>query len=71
MKTLIDRVGETRTIKKVLEVRIEKLNKTIGEKRVDILRNISGFKTEEKMDVLLHTFKEMRTKKKEPSLQRF
>ena len=53
-----------------MEVRIEKLTKTIGEKRVDILRNISGFKTEEKMDVLLHTFKEMRTKKKEPSLQR-
>ena len=63
VKTLVEKVGQTRTVKKVLEVMTEKFAKTTGEKTAEIMRRISvnNFKTEEKINVMIDKFKEMVT----------
>ena len=63
MKTLVEKVGETRMVKRVLEVMIEKFVKTMGEKTKEMMRKNSGnsFRTEEKIDVMIDKFEEMAT----------
>ena len=41
-RTLIEKVGETRTVDKVLEIMSEKFDRNMGEKTLDIMRKISG-----------------------------
>ena len=38
VRTLVEKVGETRTVKRILEVMIEKFAKTMGEKTVEGMR---------------------------------
>ena len=52
-RTLIEKVGENRNVKKVLEVMTEKYSRTKGEKMLEVMKNISGFKTDEKVKVLM------------------
>ena len=63
VNTLIEKVGRTRTVKKILEVMTEKFSKTTSEKTSDMMKKISGdgFKTEDKIDVMIDKFKEMVT----------
>ena len=42
-RTLIEKVGENRNVKKVLDVMTEKYSGTKGEKMLDMMKNISGF----------------------------
>ena len=52
VKTLVEKVGETRTVKRILEVMTEKFDKNLSEKTTDMMRKISskGFKSDENMD---------------------
>ena len=61
VKTLVEKVGETRMVKMVLDVMTEMFAKTIGGKTVEMMRKISGknFKSEEKIDVMIDKFEEM------------
>ena len=59
VKTLIEKVGETRTVRRVLDIMTEKYSKSTGEKVLDVMRKISNFKTDEKVDVLIDKFEEM------------
>ena len=63
VKTLVEKVGQTRTVKKVLEVMTEKFAKTTVEKAAEMMRRISvnNFKTEEKINVMIDKFEEMVT----------
>ena len=63
VKTLVEKVGETRTVKKILEVMTEKFAKTTSEKTLDMMKKISGngFKSEDKIDVMIDRFEEMIT----------
>ena len=38
----MEKVGEVRTVKRILEVMIEKFAKTTGEKTLEMMRRISG-----------------------------
>ena len=49
-RTLIEKVRENRNVKKVLEVMTEKYSRTKGEKMLEAMNNISGFKTDEKVN---------------------
>ena len=46
-KTLVDKVGDTRTVDRVLTVMAEKYSKTVCEKITDTMKKISGFSTDE------------------------
>ena len=61
VNTLIEKVGSTRTVKKILEVMTEKFSKTTSEKTSDMMKKISGdgFKQEDKIDVMIDKFEEM------------
>ena len=63
VKTLVEKVGNTRTVKKILEVMTEKFAKTTSEKTSDMMKKISGngFKSEDKIDVMIDRFEEMIT----------
>ena len=63
VKTLVEKVGETRTVKRVLNVMTEKFAITMGEKTAEMMRKISGksFKSEEKIDVMIDKFEELVT----------
>ena len=63
VKNLVEKVGGTRTVKKILEVMTKMFAKTIGENTADMMRKISGnnFKTEEKIDVMIDKFEDMVT----------
>ena len=63
VKTLVEKVEETRTVKKILDVMTEKYTKTLGEKTQDMMRKISGsgFKSEEKIEMKIDRFEEMVT----------
>ena len=58
---MIEKVGETRTVRRVLDIMTEKYSKTTGEKVLDVMRKINNFKTDEKVDVLIDKFEEMVT----------
>ena len=61
LNTLIEKVGRTRAVKKILEVMTEKFSKTTSEKTSDMMKKISGdgFRSEEKIDVKIDKFEEM------------
>ena len=63
VNTLVEKVGETRTVKKILDVLSEKYAKNLGEKTQDTMRMISGsnFKTEDKIEMKIDKFEEMVT----------
>ena len=58
-KTLVENIGETRTVDRVLTVMAEKYSKTVCEKITETMKRISGFRTDEKVDVLINNFEEM------------
>ena len=60
-RTLIEKVGDDRTVKKVLEIMNEKFSKTKGEKILDLMKKISDFRTEENIETLIDRFEEMIT----------
>ena len=51
-RTLIEKVGTTRTVTKILEVMSEKYDRNMGEKTIEMMRKISGegFKSDESVD---------------------
>ena len=55
-RTVIEKVGDNRNAKRILEVLEQKYSKTKGEKVLDLMKNISGFKTEVKVEVLMDRF---------------
>merc|ERR1711984_37868 len=57
-KTLVDKVGDTRTVDRVLTVMAEKYSKTTCEKITDTIKKISGFVTDNKVDTLIDNFDE-------------
>ena len=63
VKTLVEKVGNTRTVKKILDVMTEKFAKTTSEKTLNIMKNISGngLKYEDKIDGMIDRFEEMIT----------
>ena len=60
-RTLIEKVGQNRSVKKALDVMTGKYSRTKGEKMLDMMKNISGFKTDEKVEVLMDRFEDMVT----------
>jgi len=58
-KTLIEKVGDTRTVERVLNVMTEKYSKTTCEKIKDTMKKISNFKTNDKVDNLIDNFDEI------------
>ena len=61
VKTLVEKVGETRTFKKVLEVMTDKFAKATGDKTAEMMRRIyvNNFKTEDKINVILNKCEEI------------
>ena len=60
-RTLIEKVGETRTVKKVLDIMTEKFSKTTREKMSSLVNKISNFKADENVDKLIDKFEELIT----------
>ena len=58
-KSLLEKVGETRTVQNFLGVMAEKYSKTICEQIKDTMKKICGFKMNEKVDTLIDNFDEM------------
>ena len=58
VNTLTEKFGSTRKFKKILEVMTEKFSKTTSEKTSEMMKNISGdgFKTDDKIDVIIDKF---------------
>ena len=63
VKTLVEKVGTTRTVMRILEVMNEKYGKNLSEKTSDMMRKISGegFKSDENVDRMLDRFGDMVT----------
>ena len=63
VKTVVEKVGETRTVKKIQDVMYEKYSKTLIEKTQDMMRKIGGssLKSEEKIEMNIERFEEMVT----------
>ena len=60
-RTLIEKVGTTRTVTKILEVMSEKYDRNMGEKTIEMMRKISGegFKSDESVDKMIDRFGDM------------
>ena len=58
-RTLIEKVGKTRTVDKVLEIMSEKFDRNMREKTLDMMRKISGFKSDESVDEMMDRFGDM------------
>ena len=60
-RTLIEKVGTTRTATKILEVMSEKYDRNMGEKTSEMMRKISGegFKSDESVDKMIDRFGDM------------
>merc|ERR1712148_127139 len=58
-KTLLEKVGDTRTIEKILSVMAEKFSKTICEQIRDTMKKICIFKMSGSVDSLIDDFEEM------------
>ena len=61
VNTMIEKVGRTITVKKILEVMTDKFSKTTSEKTSDMMKKLSGniFRSEDKIDVKIDKFEEM------------
>ena len=54
-RTLIEKVGTTRTVERILEIMSEKFDRNVGEKTIEIMRKISGegFKSDKSVDKMM------------------
>ena len=70
VKTLVEKVGTTRTVMRILEVMTEKFDKNLSEKTNDMMRKISGegFKSDENVDKMIDRFGDMITEMKKIKL---
>ena len=59
-RTVIEKVGEKRCVKRVLEVLEQKYSKSKGKMVLDLMMKIRGFKTDEKVEVLMDRGKKSR-----------
>ena len=61
VKTLVEKVGTTRTMMRILEVMNEKYGKNLSEKTSDLMRKISGegFKSDENVNKIIDRFGDM------------
>ena len=64
VKTLVEKVGTTRTVKNILEIMTEKYMKTTGERIIEVMKKISSFSIDNKVDMLIDRFEEMVTETK-------
>ena len=55
VKPLVEKVEETRTMKRILEIMTEKFAKTTREKTTEMMRKVSGdgFKFDENIDLMI------------------
>ncbi len=60
-KTLVEKIGATRTVQRILELMAAKYAKSLSEKIMDAMKKICGFQTDKKVDILLDDFEEMVT----------
>lgn len=60
-RTLIGKIGETRTVDRILEIMSEKFDRNMGEKTMEIMRKISGegFKSDESVNKMMDRFGDM------------
>ena len=60
-RTLIERVGETRTVDRILEIMSEKFDRNMGEKTLEMMRKGSGegSKCDESVDKMIDRFGDM------------
>ncbi len=60
-RTLIEKVGETRTVERILEITSEKFDRNMGEKKLEMMRKIGGegFKSDESVDKMKDRFGDM------------
>ena len=60
-RTLIERVGETKTVDRVLEILSEKFERNTSEKTLEVMKKISGecFKSDESVEKMDDRFGEM------------
>ena len=58
---LIEKVGTTRTVNRILEIMSEKFDRNKGEKTLEVMRKISGegFKSDESVDKMMDRFGDM------------
>ncbi len=63
VKTLVEKVRETRIVKKILDVMPKKYAKTLSEKMQDMMRKSGGsrLKSEDKVEMKIDSFEEMVT----------
>ena len=61
VKTLVEKVGTTRTVMRILEVMTEKFDKNLSEKTNEMMRKIGGegFKSDENVDKMIDRFGDM------------
>ena len=55
----MDKIGDVRTVDRVLTVMAEKYSMTVCEKITEVMKKISGFRTDDKVDTLIDNFNEM------------
>ena len=60
-RTLVEQVGEVRTVKRIIEVMMDKYSKTKSEKILELMRKISCFKIDDNVENLIDRFKELIT----------
>ena len=60
-RTLIEKVGNDRTVKRILDVLSDKYSMTTAEKILGLMKKISDFKAEEDVETLLDRFEEIIT----------
>ena len=58
-KTLVEKIGDVRTVDRVLTVMSEKYSMTICEKITEVMKTICGFRTDDKVDTLIDKFDEL------------
>ena len=50
-----------RNVKRILYIMVEKYSRTKGDKILDLIRTICGFRTDEKVETLMDNFEKMMT----------
>ena len=60
-RTLIEKVGENRTIKRMLDMMTEKYSRTKGERIWELMKKISGYKMDDRVEILMDKFEDLIT----------
>ena len=60
-RTLVEKVGDIITVKRVLDIMMEKYSKTKDEKILELMKKISNFKMDDSVETLIDRFEEMMT----------